>query len=80
MALIIEKVAKILAELMNLEQQDIVGDIELTAEAGFEPLDLAKLIIQCEKAFHLTIYDEDVHTFKKVKDLVAYIQKAQGDD
>jgi acyl carrier protein len=40
---------------------------------------VARLVIQCEKYFKINIHDEDVHTFKCVKDIVEYIENLLSD-
>jgi len=77
--LLYAKVTKILAEIIGVDDEDIRPETELTPEYGIDPIDISKLVIECEKKFKITIHDEDVHGFKDVKDLVQYIKKAQTD-
>ncbi len=73
--MVFEKLARILSESVGVDEEDITLETELTSDYGIEPIDIAKIIIECEKEFHITIHDEDVHTFKKLKDVVAYVDK-----
>lgn len=77
--MIYKKVAKILAEIIDAEYEDITPETELTGESGIEAINLARLVIQCEKHFKIIIHDEDVHTFKCVKDIVEYIENLLSD-
>lgn len=71
--MILKKVAKIVGEVINIDYEDITGDTLLTADHGVEPISIAKIVIECEKKFEITIHDDDVHTFKSVDDIVKYI-------
>lgn len=71
--------AKILSEIIGSDDEDITPDTELTIDNGIEAIDIAKLLIECEQCFNITIHDEDVHTFKKVRDIVEYIKKIKSD-
>ena len=73
-------IKKILAENLNVEEEDILPETELAINCRSDAVNVARLIIECEKSFKITINDEDVHTFKCVKDLVYYIRKLQFDD
>lgn len=73
--MVFEKLARILAENIGADEEDITLETELKPEYGIEPVDIAKMIIECEKEFNITIHDEDVHTFKKLEDVVVYVNK-----
>lgn len=77
--MVFEKVAKILAEIIGIDYEDITPETELTREYGIKAVDVAKLVIECEKRFKVTIHDEYVHNFKCVNDIVKYIKKARAD-
>lgn len=72
--MVFEKVAKILAEIIGMDDQDITPETALTREYGITALDVAKLVIECERKFRITIQDEDVHAFRYVSDLTDYIE------
>lgn len=73
------QVAKILAEIIDIEDEEITPEMGLTNEHGIKAIDLARLVIECEKKFKITIYDEDVHAFKCVNDIAEYIERVQAD-
>lgn len=77
--MIFQKVAKILAEIIEIDYEDITLETELTSEYGIKAVDVAKLVIECEKKFKITICDEDVHNFRCVNDIVEYIKRIQSD-
>lgn len=77
--MIFPKVAQILAENLGLDEEDITPETALTRENGITPVDLAKLVIDCEQKFRITIHDEDVHNFRYVKDVAEYIGRIKSD-
>jgi acyl carrier protein len=78
--MVFQKVAKILADIIEIDYEDITPETELTIDNGIEAVNIAKLVIQCEKKFHITIHDENVHSFKCVHDIVEYIEKIQSEN
>lgn len=77
--MVFQKVAKILADIIGVDTEDITSETELTKVNGIKAVDVAKLVIECEKKFDITIHDEEVHNFKRVKDIVEYIKRIQSD-
>lgn len=78
--MVFQKVAGILADILNLDEEEITSDIELTPEFEIEKIHIAKLIIECEKKFKISIHDEKVHTFHTVGDVVKYIENALSEE
>lgn len=79
MYLVSQKVEKILAEILEVDDEDITPETELTTASGIEAIHIAKMVIECEKKFNITIHDEDVHTFKYLHDLAKYIETILSD-
>jgi acyl carrier protein len=77
--LVFQKVANILAEIIDIDYEDITPETELISENGIKAVDVAKLVIECEKKFKITIHDEDVHNFRRVNDVVEYINRIKSD-
>jgi acyl carrier protein len=77
--LVFAKVAKILAEIIGIDYEDITPQTELTREYGIKAVDVAKLVIECEKRFGIIIHDEDVHTLNCVNDMTEYIRRIRSD-
>lgn len=73
--MVIQKVKGLLAGVLGIEQDEVTSKMTLTNDSGVDPIDLASLIIACERAFKLTIHDEDVLQLKTVSDLAAYIDR-----
>lgn len=74
-----EKVAKILAEIIEVDWEEITPETDFINEYDLKAVDVAKLVIECEKKFKIIIHDEDVHTFRAVNDIVEYIKRIQSD-
>ena len=76
--MVFRKVAKILADILDLdfelEEDQLTAEMQLTPEFEIEKIHIAKLVIECEKKFNISIYDEKVHTFHTVGDVVKYIE------
>lgn len=77
--MVFQKVAEILSEIIEIDYEDITLKTKLTIDNGIEAVNVAKLVIECEKKFEITIHDEDVHNFKCVNDIVKYIEKILSD-
>lgn len=73
--MVIHKVRRLLAEIISVDAEDIMPRMALTSGRGVTPIDVASLIIACEKEFKITIHDEDVLTFGCVADLAAHIDQ-----
>ncbi len=65
-----KKLANILSEPLETDADDITPETALTA---LDSLAMARAVIECEKKFRVTIFDEDVSGFKTAGDLAAYI-------
>lgn len=74
-----EKVAKILAEIIEVDWEEIDPETDWTKEYNLKAVEVAKLVIECEKRFRIIIHDEDVHTFNCVNDMAEYIKRLQYD-
>lgn len=66
-------IASLLGEIIGVPESDLSGRTPLTPEYDIEPIDVAKLIIEIEKRFELTIHDEVVHTFSTLNDVAEYV-------
>lgn len=66
-------IISLLCEVISASENDLSGKTPLTPEYDIKPIDIAKLMIEIEKRFGVTIHDEDVHTFRTVNDVVKYV-------
>ncbi len=72
-------VAKILADLLDTDVDQVEPTTALSPENGVHAIDMAKLVVECERRFNVIIHDEDVHEFAYVDDIVQYIQRMVED-
>lgn len=68
-------IKKIFADIADFDSEEVNSRTGLTREAGIEPIQVAKFIIECEKKFKITIHDEEVYNFKCLNDVSEYIEQ-----
>nr|WP_312577003.1 phosphopantetheine-binding protein [Sedimentibacter sp.] len=78
--MVYQKVVRILANILDLDEEDITPEIELTPEFEIEKIHIAKLVIKCEKKFKITIHDEKVYSFRTIKDIAKYIENTLSEN
>ena len=69
-----EKVKELLVKELNIQEELITLDAELTSDLGVNSIELADLVMICEEQFDLVIEDEDLHGFITVGDVVNYLE------
>jgi acyl carrier protein len=62
-----------LSDIIGVEAEDVPIKMALTKDNGVYPLDIAKLVIACEREYKVTIHDEYVLTFRSASDMADYI-------
>jgi len=70
------KVKAIIVEKLGVDEAQVTMEANFSADLGADSLDTVELIMEFEKAFNLTIPDEDTQKISTVGDAVAYIEKA----
>jgi len=73
--MIFEKVKEVIVDTLNISQDKVTLDAKLGDDLGADSLDAVELNIALEEAFSITISDEELLTFKEVKDIVNYIER-----
>lgn len=73
----VSKIQRMLAEILGVDADEIRPNNALWH--GIDAVSLAKLIMRCERAFHITVLDEDVSDFTSVSDLARYVQQRAFD-
>ena len=85
MATVFEKVRKIIAEQLGVEEDDIKPGTSFVEDLNADSLDLVELIMTLEEEFGqggqgFEISDEDAEKIVTVQDAVSYITEHVGED
>ena len=64
----------LLVEELQIKEDMITPDAELSSDLGVNSIELADLVMICEEKFDITIEDEDIHRFITVADVVDYLE------
>lgn len=76
---IYERVRKIIAERLNLNEDEVTLDATFE-DLGADSLDIMDLVMELEQEFDIEIPDEDTEKIRTVGDTVNYIQsRLQGE-
>ncbi len=75
MANVSEKVKEIIIEKLGVDASQITNEASFTNDLGADSLDTVELIMEFEKAFGITIPDEDAEKIGTVGAAVDYIEK-----
>jgi len=73
-----EKVKSIIAENLDVDEQEITADASFTEDLGADSLDIVELVMAFEEAFGIEIPDEDVDSVNTVGDCVALVLAKLG--
>jgi acyl carrier protein len=72
--MIFEKVAAILAEQLDVEEDTITMNTNLVDDLGADSLDVVDLVMTLEDEFDMEIPDEDIENVRTVGDIVKYLE------
>lgn len=72
-----EKVRKIIAENLEIDENTITPESVITDDLGTDSLDVVDLVMSFEDEFGVEIPDEAVETIRTVGDIVKYIEDNQ---
>jgi len=70
------KVKAIIVEKLGVDEAQVTMEASFSADLNADSLDTVELIMEFEKAFNITVPDEDTQKISTVGDAVAYIEKA----
>ena len=71
---IAQKVSEIIVDRLSVKKEEVVPNVSFT-ELGADSLDTVELGMEVEKAFNITLKDEDVEKLGNVQDLIDLIAK-----
>lgn len=69
-----EKFKNLLVDELQIAEDIITPDAELSNDLGINSIELADLVMLCEEQFELSIEDEDLQGFITVGDVVNYLE------
>ena len=70
-----EKLKKIIAEVLNVDPDEITMETTFQDDLGADSLDIVELIMAFEEEFGIEIPDEAAEKIKTVQDVVSYIDQ-----
>ncbi|HXG01215.1 MAG TPA: acyl carrier protein [Bacteroidota bacterium] len=68
------KVKEIIVNKLGVDEAQITPQASFTNDLGADSLDTVELVMEFEKAFNLTIPDEDAEKISTVGDAINYIK------
>ena len=74
MAEINERVQAIIAEKLSVDVADVTPEKSFTNDLGADSLDTVELIMEFEKAFNISIPDDQAEKITTVGDAIQYIE------
>ena len=75
--MIFEKIKKLLAEQINISEDEITLESDIINDLGADSLDVVEMIMGVETEFNVTVPDEVAMEMKTIGDVVAFIEKNQ---
>lgn len=75
MSEIAEKVKEIIVDKLGVEATEVTNEASFTNDLGADSLDTVELIMEFEKAFGISIPDDQAEKIATVGDAVAYIEE-----
>lgn len=73
-----EKLQEIIAEVLNVDAEEITMDTTFVDDLGADSLDIFQIIMGIEEEFDIDIANEDAEQITSVGDAVEQIKKAIG--
>lgn len=70
-----ERIRKIIAEQLGVEEEDVVPDASFVEDLGADSLDTVELVMALEEEFDVEIPDEDAEKIQKVAQAIEYIKE-----
>ena len=70
-----EKVKALLAEQLEIDENEIQLDSSFVEDLGADSLDVVEMLMILEEEFDVTVPDEDAEKFQTVKDVVEFLKE-----
>jgi acyl carrier protein len=76
MASVFERVQKIIMKQLNVDEEQITRDAVFVDDLGADSIDSVELVMAFEAEFKLDIPERDADGFRKVDDVVKYLESS----
>ena len=70
-----QRVKKIVAEQLGVNEADVKNESSFVNDLGADSLDTVELVMRFEEEFNIEIPDEDAEKITSVRDAIEYIEK-----
>ena len=71
----IDKIKKILADTLDVNEDEISADTNIATDLGADSLDVVEILMSIEDEFDIEIPDSEIENIRTVGELVEYIEK-----
>ena len=78
MSEIASRVKVIIADKLNVDENEVTENAEFNKDLGADSLDTVELIMEFEKEFGINIPDDKAEGITTVKDAIEYIEAAKA--
>ncbi len=75
-----KKIIKIIAEKLNLSEDQIKPEASFVDDLGADSLDLVELVMAMEEEFGMEVPDEEAEKLRTVQDVIDYVKKKLGEE
>ena len=75
---IAEKVKSIIVDKLGVDASEVTPEASFTNDLGADSLDTVELIMEFEKAFNISIPDEQAENIQTVGQAITYLESAKG--
>ena len=72
------RVKKIVAEHLGVEESKVTDTASFIDDLGADSLDTVELVMELEEAFEISVPDEDAEKLQCLSDVVAYIENQKA--
>ena len=72
--MVFEKVRDILCEQLDVDEEKVTMEANITDDLGADSLDIVDLVMYLEEEFDVEVPDEEVENIKTVGDIVKFLE------
>lgn len=70
----IDKIKKILAETLDVNEEELSADTNIATDLGADSLDVVEILMSIEDEFDIEIPDSEIENIRTIGELVEYIE------